>query len=58
MTSDWRSFRRFEKTSLIVPACHDTASAIAAIPAAGDDWAFISSGHLVAGWVLCFVHRA
>jgi rhamnulokinase len=27
-----------------VPACHDTASAIAAIPAAGDDWAFISSG--------------
>ena len=29
---------------LIVPACHDTASAIAAIPASGDDWAFISSG--------------
>lgn len=29
---------------LIVPACHDTASAIAAIPAVGDDWAFISSG--------------
>jgi len=31
-------------TRLIVPACHDTASAIAAIPAVGDDWAFISSG--------------
>lgn len=31
-------------TQLIVPACHDTASAIAAIPATGDDWAFISSG--------------
>jgi rhamnulokinase len=31
-------------TRLIVPACHDTASAIAGIPAAGDDWAFISSG--------------
>lgn len=31
-------------TQLIVPACHDTASAIAAIPAIGDDWAFISSG--------------
>ena len=31
-------------TTLIVPACHDTASAIAAIPASGDDWAFISSG--------------
>jgi len=31
-------------TKLIVPACHDTASAIAGIPAEGDDWAFISSG--------------
>jgi rhamnulokinase len=31
-------------TKVIAPACHDTASAIAAIPAAGDDWAFISSG--------------
>src|SRR5437762_80929 len=31
-------------TRLIVPACHDTASAIAAIPARGEDWAFISSG--------------
>ena len=29
---------------MIVPACHDTASATAAIPATGDDWAFISSG--------------
>ncbi len=34
----------FRATKLIVPACHDTASAIAAIPAAGEDWAFISSG--------------
>jgi rhamnulokinase len=34
----------FHETQVIVPACHDTASAIAAIPAAGDDWAFISSG--------------
>ncbi len=34
----------FEETELIVPACHDTASAIAAIPASGEDWAFISSG--------------
>lgn len=32
------------EAKLIVPACHDTASAIAAIPATGDDWAFISSG--------------
>ena len=34
----------FRDAKLIVPACHDTASAIAAIPADGDDWAFISSG--------------
>jgi len=34
----------FRETQVIVPACHDTASAIAAIPAVGDDWAFISSG--------------
>ncbi len=34
----------FADTRLIAPACHDTASAIAAIPDAGDDWAYISSG--------------
>ena len=34
----------FRRTRLIAPACHDTASAIAAIPASGDDWGFISSG--------------
>lgn len=34
----------FQGTKLVVPACHDTASAIAAIPATGEDWAFISSG--------------
>lgn len=31
-------------TVLIAPACHDTASAIAGIPAEGHDWAYISSG--------------
>lgn len=31
-------------TVLIAPACHDTASAIAGIPAVGNDWAYISSG--------------
>lgn len=31
-------------TQLIAPACHDTASAIAAIPDSRDDWAYISSG--------------
>lgn len=34
----------FNDTQLIAPACHDTASAIAGIPALGDDWAYISSG--------------
>ncbi len=34
----------FRNTLLIAPACHDTASAIAGIPATGDDWAYISSG--------------
>jgi len=34
----------FADTSLIAPACHDTASAIAGIPATGNDWAYISSG--------------
>jgi rhamnulokinase len=30
--------------SLIAPCCHDTASAVAGIPASGDHWAYISSG--------------
>jgi rhamnulokinase len=34
----------FASTRLTAPACHDTASAIAGIPATGDDWAYISSG--------------
>ena len=38
------SLPAFHNTRLIAPACHDTASAIAGIPAQGDDWAFISSG--------------
>ena len=31
-------------TRLVAPACHDTASAVAAIPLDGEDWAYISSG--------------
>jgi rhamnulokinase len=34
----------FKNTRLIAPACHDTASAIAAIPHQGEDWAYLSSG--------------
>ena len=35
---------QYRSTKLIAPACHDTGSAVAGIPADGDDWAFISSG--------------
>lgn len=34
----------FAGARLIATACHDTASAVAAIPLEGDDWAYISSG--------------
>ena len=29
---------------VVAPACHDTAAAVAAVPAGGEDWAYISSG--------------
>jgi rhamnulokinase len=38
------SLPAFQDTQLIAPCCHDTASAIAGIPDAADDWAYISSG--------------
>jgi len=38
---------------LIHTACHDTAAAVAAAPAAGNDWAYISSGT----WSLVGVER-
>jgi len=44
LTGDLAQLSEFRDTKVIVPACHDTASAIAAIPATGNDWAFISSG--------------
>ncbi len=44
MQGHMASLPAFRNTRLIAPACHDTASAIAGIPAQGDDWAFISSG--------------
>jgi rhamnulokinase len=44
ITGELASLPEFRETQVTVAACHDTASAIAAIPAVGDDWAFISSG--------------
>jgi rhamnulokinase len=44
LTGDLAQLPEFCNAKMIVPACHDTASAIAAIPATGEDWAFISSG--------------
>jgi rhamnulokinase len=34
----------FHKTQLIAPACHDTASAVASIPAEDEDWGYVSCG--------------
>ena len=34
----------FRATQIVAPACHDTASAVAGIPALGDDWGYVSSG--------------
>jgi len=44
MTGPLSNLPAFKNTELIAPACHDTASAIAGIPASGEDWAYISSG--------------
>ena len=42
--ADLRSLPAFAHTQLIAAACHDTASAIAGIPYATGNWAYISSG--------------
>lgn len=33
-----------EPIPVVAPGCHDTASAVAAVPATGKDWCYISSG--------------
>ncbi len=44
LTGDLTALPAFADTQLVAPCCHDTASAIAGIPDAADDWAYISSG--------------
>jgi len=44
LTGPLASLPAFANTRLIAPCCHDTASAIAAVPDPADDWAYISSG--------------
>ncbi|MCU1272591.1 MAG: carbohydrate kinase [Bryobacterales bacterium] len=35
---------RVEGTAVYATGCHDTASAVAAVPSAGDSWCYVSSG--------------
>jgi rhamnulokinase len=44
VSAELQTLRPFRETRLIAPACHDTASAVAGIPANEDHWAYISSG--------------
>lgn len=53
-----RALPAFANTQLIAPACHDTASAVAGIPAKSGNWAYISSGTWsLIGMVLPETHR-
>ncbi len=44
ISRDIRRKTGLQKLSVVAPATHDTGSAVAAVPATGRDWAFISSG--------------
>ena len=58
MHGEWSRIPQFAHTQLIAPACHDTASAVAGIPAKSGDWAYISSGTWsLVGTVLTESHR-
>ena len=44
VSSDVARETGLQGTKVVLPASHDTASAVAAVPALGDDWAYVSSG--------------
>lgn len=44
LTKDVADECAVEQIPVIAPGCHDTASAVAAVPASGEGWCYISSG--------------
>ncbi len=44
LTADMRAETGLGAVPVIAPATHDTGSAVAAVPASGENWAYISSG--------------
>jgi rhamnulokinase len=44
LRGDLAALPAYKPTRVIAPACHDTGTAVAGIPDANNDWAFISSG--------------
>jgi rhamnulokinase len=44
LQSSFSDFPAYKNTQVIAPACHDTGAAVAGIPDAAKDWAFLSSG--------------
>jgi rhamnulokinase len=44
LAAPYKDISSMAATDVVASACHDTASAVAAIPAFGDDFAYISSG--------------
>ncbi len=44
VSDEVKALTGIEQAPMIAPCTHDTGSAVAAVPARGDDWAFLSSG--------------
>jgi rhamnulokinase len=44
LRGDFTVLSAYKTTRVIAPACHDTGAAVAGIPDANSDWAFVSSG--------------